>query len=151
MRTRMLMVIIVVSLAANLAMGTALWSAWRTAQAATTRMPTVCPELSSEEERQVREQLGEQLCSRAPDRAAIEATLARLDAVRATKRREVVDRWLSRWSGASDSERARLRQTVTKLLCPWHVGSNEGGCAPSSAPGSGSDNRAQPNDTRRTQ
>lgn len=151
MTTRRLVAITAASLAANLALATALCSAWHAGRAASAGMPAACADASCEEERRVREQLAAELCRRTPDRVAIEATLARLDAVRAARRREVVERWLSHCSGASESERARLRHNITRLLCPWHDGRNEDRCAHSPAPGTPSDHGAQPEDTRRTE
>ena len=151
MRTRALVVTAVLSVAANLALGTALWSTWRAARRAAARLPSACADASCQEERRVREQLATELCRHRPDRAAIETTLVQLDAVRAARRREIVDRWLSHNSGASERERARLRHNVTRLLCPWHDGRIEDHCAHSPASGTPSNHRAQPEQGRRTE
>jgi hypothetical protein len=142
-RTRWLVVLAGVSLAANVLLGIAFVQAGRALQqqsrAGIAAVPTFC-----DEEKKVREELTALLCAVPPDRRAIEATLARLDTLRATHRDRALAQFLSSCERASAADRATLHESFRHQMCPWqHEG--EGCCAPSPAPGSPSDHPAQPN------
>ena len=122
MRTRWLVVLLGLSLVTNVTLGVALWVTWHGAPIVSAALGNACPGPLCDEERKVREELAGSLCARRPDRAAIGATLARLDAVRARQRAETIDRWISRCSSAPPGQRAALGSMVRQLLCPWCVG-----------------------------
>ncbi|TAM54968.1 MAG: periplasmic heavy metal sensor [Acidobacteria bacterium] len=140
MRTRWFVLALGLSLAANVTLGVALWVSWHGTGAAAAALGPVCAAPLCQEERTVREELAAALCTRTPDRAAIDASLARLDQVRAGQRNEIVERWLARCSGAAPGERAALGTMMTRLLCPWRNGEGAACCAPTPAAG------ARPND-----
>jgi len=140
-RTRWLVLLAGLSLAGNVLLATALFPTWKGArmQGVNEGALTFC-----DEEKRLREELSARLCARPPDRQAIEATLARLDSLRATHRDRALAQWLSSCERASDGERATLQSSFRHQMCPWqHEG--EGCCAPSPRPGSPSDQPAQPN------
>lgn len=143
MRTRWLVVLAGVSLAANVLLGIAFVQAGRAlkqqAQASITAVPTFC-----DEEKRVREELTALLCAAPPDRRAIEATLVRLDNLRSMHRDRALAQFLASCERASAADRAALHESFRHQMCPWqHEG--EGCCAPSPSPGSPSDHAAQPN------
>jgi len=130
MRTRWLVLLLGVSLAANVTLGVALLVSWRGASSATVALANACAAPLCAEEGKVREELAAALCARPPDRAAIGAMLARLDAVRARQRDQIVDRWLARCAGAGSRERAALTTTVRGFLCPWCASGRAASAAP---------------------
>ncbi len=137
MRSRWLVALLGVSLAANVALVAAMWASWRGTAAASAAIGTTCSAPLCDEEMKVREQLAASLCAPAPDRAAISAALGRLDEVRGRQRAAIVDRWLARCSGARADERTALAATVRKMLCPWQAGSGAACCSPTPAAGAG--------------
>ena len=143
MRTRWLVLMLGLSLAVNVTFGVALWISWHGASTATAALGGACATPLCDEEKMVREELASSLCARQPDRAVIGAMLARLDAVRARQRDEVLDRWLARCSGAGSGERAALSTTVKRFLCPWCASEGPATRAPSKAPEARSDNPKQ--------
>jgi hypothetical protein len=141
MRTRWLVVGLAVSLAVNLMAGTALWRVHRAARAGKAGEPL--SHAPCAEERAVREELSRCLCASAPDRPAIQAALARLEGLRQKRLSVAVERWLQRCEGAPQAERVRLLGELQRNLCPWNHSQN-GCCAPSSAPGASTAHPAQP-------
>ncbi len=143
MRTRWLVVLLGLSLAANVTLAVALWASWH-CEPAIGASPTMDGLIGmSPEEMQAREQLARALCARNPDRAAIEAEFCRLDALRAGARRAALDHWLARCGNAGSGERAVLSTMLTRTLCPWRSGGGKACCAPSPTPGARSDNPTQ--------
>jgi hypothetical protein len=130
MRTRWLVLSLGLSLAGNLFLAAVVWQSQRTAKAAQSGPLSMC----SADERQVREMLVNQLCACPPDRAAIAATLARLDTVRSRERAAALERWLALRAASSPADPAAQTE-LKKMLCPWKHG-EMGNCAPSSTPGS---------------
>lgn len=143
MRTRWLVLLLGLSLAANVASGVALWFVWRGARAATAALGPACTAPLCAEERTAREELVAALCARTPERDAIGASLARLDEVRARERDAIVERWIARCAGATPAERAALGTMMTRLLCPWRNGKDAACCAPTPAPGARPDTQPQ--------
>ena len=143
MRTRWLVLGLGLSIATNVVFAVALWVSWHGSSAASATLGAACSAPLCDEERRVREELANSLCASVPDRATIEATLARLDAVRAGQRREIVDQWLVRCSKAGAGERATLATSLKQVLCPWQGGKGEACCSPSSTPGARPDNPKQ--------
>jgi len=134
MRTRWLVVLLGVSVAANVTFGAALWVSWHGLRTAST-LSQACSAPLCEEEKRVREELATLLCAGMPDRSTLRAVLARLDEVRARQREEIVERWLARCVGARATERAALVTTVRRMLCPWQGEGGAACCAPTPAPG----------------
>lgn len=143
MRTRWIVLVLGLSLAVNVTFGVALWISWHGAPGARAAFASACATPLCDEEKKVREELASSLCAREPDRAVIGATLARLDAVRARERDEIIDRWLARCSSAGSGERAALSTTVKRFLCPWCISEDAATRAPSKAPGARSDKPKQ--------
>ncbi len=141
MRTRWVVLALGLSLAVNVTFGVALWVSWHGTRAAAAALGPVCAAPLCEEEKTVREELVAALCARTPDRAAIGASLARLDQVRASQRNEIVERWLARCSGAAPEERAALGTMMTRLLCPWRSGTGAACCAPTPPAGKRPDDK----------
>jgi len=135
MKTRWLVLLLGLSFAANVTLGAALWVSWHGGRVLAAAVGQTCSAPLCDEEKKLREELAASLCARTPDRAAIGATLARLDEVRARQRTAIVERWLTRCSGADAGERAALATTITRMLCPWQGGAGAACCAPSPAPG----------------
>jgi hypothetical protein len=116
MRTRWIVAAFGLSLVLNVFLGAALWrAARRGAPPAAVQAPVPA---CSETEQRLREQLQAQLCGDPPDCAAIEATFARLDAVRAQERQAALDRWVSLGRSVQCRD-DRTSPEVERLLCPW--------------------------------
>ena len=130
MRTRWLVLLLGLSLATNVTLAVALWMTWHGGPIVAAALGGACASPLCDEERKVREELASSLCAGRPDRAAIGATLARLDAVRARQRDETIDRWISRCSNAPANQRAALGTMVKRLLCPWCIGKDAAALAP---------------------
>ena len=135
MRARWVVLLLGVSAAANVTLGAALWVSWHGGRTAAAALEQASSAPLCDEERKVREELAASLCSPTPDRAAIGATLARLDEVRARQRAMILERWLNRCCSAGAGERAALATAVKRTLCPWQDGRAAACCAPSPAPG----------------
>ena len=140
-RTRWTVLVLGLSLAANAFLASAMWR---------TRLATAAPApaaaagmLCCAEEKQLRERLAAQLCAQPPDRAAIQATFAALDAVRARERGAALEGFMDACARAAERDHETLKDHVKKSLCPWSQ-DGEGCCAPASTPGSRHDNPAQP-------
>ncbi len=143
-RTRWIALVFGISLAANAFLASALWQARRALPAATPAMTaTTAGMLCCAEEKRLRERLASQLCAQPPDRAAIQATLAAFDSVRARERGAALERVMGACASAAGQDHATLNQQVRKSLCPWSQ-DDKGGCASSSTPGSPNDKPAQP-------
>jgi hypothetical protein len=119
-RTRLVALILGLSIAVNVFFAAALWRAHHGAA----RAPAQAPLPScSETEQRLREELQAQLCHDPPDCAAIEATFARLDAVRGQERQTALDRWVN--AGRSVGCRNdNMSPEVERLLCPWKQAGN---------------------------
>jgi len=143
MRTRSLVALLGLSMAANVTLGAALWASWHGARTGSAALGQTCSAPLCDEEKSVREELAVSLCAGTPDRSAIGAALARLDEVRARQRSAIVERWLARCSGARTGERTALAATVRRMLCPWQDGSGTACCAPTPAPGARPDVQPQ--------
>lgn len=139
MRTRWLVMALGISLVLNVLFGTAFWQCTRTCSLMAAGVPTValasdkarltCP-AGCPEERKIRENLTGLLSAERPDRTALSAAMARLDAVRAVERDRLLDRWLSHCAKATPVEREELRRQLHHALCPWNA-AGEGNRAPS--------------------
>lgn len=129
-RTRWVIVVVGLSLLLNAFLGVALWrTQGETVEAAPA--PTAAPATwCCQEERAIREQLETQMCAEVPDRTAIEATFARLDAVRLKERKEALDQWMA-GGRRTGCQNGKMSPNVGRLLCPWRYGPEEG-CAPAS-------------------
>lgn len=145
MRVRWLVLGLTLSLAVNLMAGMALWRAHRAAGGGQAR--ELLSHAPCAEERAVREELSRCLCASQPDRPAIQAALARLESLRQRRLTVAVERWLQRCEGAPQAERVRLLGELQRNLCPWNHSQN-GCCAPSSAPGASTAHPAQPSSPR---
>lgn len=141
-RTRWIIMILGVSLAANAFLASALWQSRR---ALTLAAPVTAGAgmFCCDEEKQLRERLAVQLSEQPPDRTAIQATLAKLESVRARERGAALDRYMNECARAREGDHATLDRQVRKSLCPWSQ-DDKGRCAPSSTPGSHLDKPAQP-------
>jgi|GEM_PF-5571574 len=114
-RTRWVALAIGLSIGLNVFLAAALWRTRRGTSHAAVQTPVAT---CSETEQRLREQLQAQLCGDPPDCAAIEATFARLDAVRAQERQAALDRWVSLGKSAECRD-DRTSPQVERLLCPW--------------------------------
>lgn len=144
MRTRWLVLLAGLSLAANVLFATALVQAKRSMRQQ--RVSGVSPVVMTfcDEEKRLREDLASLLCATPPDREAIGTALARLDTIRAEHRERALGEWLSSCERASEGDRAALESSFRHQMCPWqHEG--EGCCAPSPRPGTPNPKPAQPN------
>jgi len=138
MRTRWLILGLGFSVVLNVLFGTAFWQCTRTRGLLEPRVGTAvtasgmahmsCP-AGCAEERRIREDLSRLLCAERPDRAALSAAMARLDAVRAAERDRLLDHWLDHFASTTAEEREGLRRQLHHALCPWR--SAEGNRAPS--------------------
>jgi hypothetical protein len=143
-RTRWTVLALGLSLAANAFLATATWQARRAAAAAAPlTTSTTAGMLCCAEEKQLREQLAAQLCAQPPDRAAIQATFAALDSLRTRERGAALERFMDACASSAGVNDVTLNRHVRSSLCPWSQ-DDDGGCAPSSTPGSRHDNPAQP-------
>lgn len=143
MRLRWLVLLLGLSVATNVTLGAALWVSWHGGRTLAAALGQTCSAPLCDDEKRVREELAASLCAPIPDRAAIGATLARLDEVRARQRVAIVERWLTRCSGAGADERTALATTVKRMLCPWQGGRGAVCCPPSPTPGARSDTKPQ--------
>jgi hypothetical protein len=114
-RSRWMLLAFGFSLAVNIFLTAALWRVHRGMPQAPAQTPVP---MCSETEQRLREQLQAQLCGEPPDCGAIEATFARLDAVRAQERQAALDRWVSLGRGAECRD-DRTSPEVERLRCPW--------------------------------
>jgi hypothetical protein len=141
-RTRWLVVLAGISLAANVLFASVLiqtrWATRVPPRSASVATPTFC-----DEEKRLREELAGLLCAKPPDRPAIAAALARLDTLRSTHRDRALAEWFASCERANEQDRAALQDNFRHQMCPWQK-DGEGCCAPSPGPGAPSEKPAQP-------
>jgi hypothetical protein len=140
-RTRWIVLVLGLSVAANAYLAAALWQTRRTGTAPTAAMAAGA--LCCADEMRLREKLAAQLCAQPPDRTAIQATFAALDSVRTRERGAALERFMGACAKAAAQDHETLKEHVKECLCPWKQ-DGKGRCAPSSTPGSHHDNPAQP-------
>jgi hypothetical protein len=142
-RTRWYVLVLGLSVSANVFLAIGWGQSQRSARPPTPQHPSRVT-TPGDEERRLREHLVSQMCAAPVDRAAIEATFARLDQVRAHERNAALDRWLRGCADITEDDRTALLREVKQCLCPWSE-EDASRCAPAFTPGPPQHQPAQPN------